>query len=76
MRDVITQIREEMKPLAKLDGRCHTSHPLYLGDDKANILFFSTEILNVAKDVRETLVEFQTQVVQALRQLQYSYSGF
>ena len=33
---------------------------------------FVTEILNVAKDLKETLVEFQAQVVQAPRKLQHS----
>ena len=37
-------------------------------DYKANNIGF-TEVLNMAKDVRETLVEFQAQVVQALRKL-------
>jgi len=57
------------------------------GGDKANIGFSeiliatqdiketleirSTEILHVANGVSETLLEFQTQVVQALRKLQH-----
>ena len=69
MRDVIMQIREEMKPLAKLDGTpqyFYTFQSPYLG--MINLIYIgSTELLDVAKGVRETLVEFQTQVVQALR---------
>jgi len=79
VRDLVVQIREELRPLARLDGTSQkfllqffqdfSTHALHLGGEKADIYIGAPEILNVAKDVRETLVEFQTQVVQALCKL-------
>jgi len=81
---VIIQIREEIKPLAKLDGRSRSFclKPVVIsiayqcknrpstpstGILEAYIYILDPEILGVAKGVMETLVEFQTQVVHALR---------
>ena len=81
---MVMQIREEMKPLAKLDGM---SGKFLSGmrNHKANGIINYTEILDMTKEIKETLVvgsteiketlvEFQARVIQALRKLQHGSS--
>ena len=73
MHDVVMEIREEMKPLAKLDGM--SRKPLSgMRNHKANSIIDYTEILDMTKEIKETLVEFQARVIQALRKLQHGSS--